>query len=40
MINWKRLEKILGDIAIVAVVTAITVAVVLMLSDLSWDLCY
>lgn len=40
MINWKRLEKILGDIAIVAVVTAIAVAVVLMLSDLSWDLCY
>ncbi len=40
MINWKRLKEILGDIAIVGIATTIAVAVVLMLCDLSWDLCY
>lgn len=40
MINWKRLKEILGDIVLVVIATGIAVAVVLMLCDLSWDLCY
>ena len=40
MMNWKRLKEILGEIALVGIATAICVVIVLMLCDLSWDLCY
>ena len=40
MINWKRLKEILGEIALMVIATAICVSIVLLLCDLSWDLCY